>query len=110
MTKTIITSICFIISICISAHAKQVPSKAHMQNPEGYWVLESNIRKPDQSIIYFYSADHQLMYKETLTGIVVNPQKQRTQKKLNKLLTEIYYGWEWASKSEKQLVYKSFKP
>ena len=53
---------------------------------KGYWVVESNIKSPRDHIIRFYNNDNQLVYKETLTGIKMNPEKRKVKMKLKKIL------------------------
>lgn len=40
--------------------------------PEPYWVIESNLKTPKKSIVYFYTAGHVLMYKENVDGRKLN--------------------------------------
>jgi len=53
---------------------------------KGYWVVESNINSPLNHIISFYNNDNELLYKETLTGVKMNPEKRKVKMKLKKVL------------------------
>jgi len=59
----------------------------------GYWVVESNIKTPKHSIVYFYSDDDTLIYKEELEGVKLNPKKEKTKMKLKKLLESALWAW-----------------
>lgn len=53
---------------------------------KGYWVVESNIHSPLDHVVSFYTNDNQLIYKETLTGVKLNPEKRKVKMKLKKIL------------------------
>ncbi len=53
---------------------------------KGYWVIESNIKSPLDHVVRFYDNDNNLVYKETLTGIKINPEKRKVKMKLKKIL------------------------
>ena len=53
---------------------------------KGYWVVESNIHSPLNHVVSFYTNDNQLIYKETLTDIKLNPEKRKVKLKLKKIL------------------------
>lgn len=54
----------------------------------GYWVIESNIQTPDKSIIRFYNNTHQMVYQETLTGVVLDIRKRKVKMQLKKSLEQ----------------------
>ena len=49
---------------------------------KGYWVVESNINSPLNHIVRFYNNDNELLYKETLAGVKLNPDKRKVKMKL----------------------------
>ena len=53
---------------------------------KGYWVIESNVHSPLTHVVSFYTNDNQLIYKETLTGVKLNPEKRKVKLKLKKVL------------------------
>ncbi len=61
---------------------------------KGYWVVESNINSPLDHIIRFYNNDNELLYKETLTGIKLNPEKRKVKMKLKKILESTVLAWD----------------
>ena len=62
----------------------------------GYWVVESNTHSPSRHIVLFYNNDNVLMYKETLEGIKLDPQKRRVKMKLKKALEASARTWQSA--------------
>jgi hypothetical protein len=62
-------------------------------SPNGYWVVESNIKTPLISIVYFYNNDNQLIYKEKLDGVRINIKKRKTLMDLRKILEASVVAW-----------------
>ena len=60
----------------------------------GYWVVESNVKTPKHAIVYFYSDDNIMIYKEEIEGIKLNLKKEKTKMKLKKLLESALWAWE----------------
>lgn len=81
-----------------TAAAQQTP------DPQGYWVVENNIKTPKESVIYFYTPDHQLMYKESFSGKKIRTSQPRVVKKLNAALQEVSLSW---NKSKEQNALKA---
>ncbi len=61
---------------------------------KGYWVVESNRHNPNDHIVYFYTNDQMLIYKENLKGVVLPLQKRRTKMQLKRALETCMAGWE----------------
>jgi hypothetical protein len=83
----------------------QLQRKAHPEIPKwvsdkGYWVIESNIHTPLDHIVSFYNNDQVLLYKETLNGVKLDPEKRRVKMKLKKLLEAAAFAWEKKKKPE----------
>lgn len=53
---------------------------------KGFWQIESNIHSPDHSIVYFYTNEHVLVYKEHLQGLILDLTQKRTKMRLKKAL------------------------
>jgi len=70
----------------------------------GYWVIESNTNSPSNHIIRFYNAGNILVYKETLTGVRLNPEKMKVKMKLKKILESSVLSWEKIKKSSEELA------
>jgi len=69
------------------------PTKPAWLPESGYWVVESNLKTPKHSIVYFYTDDDTLIYKEELNGVKLNPKKDQTKMKLKKLLESALWAW-----------------
>jgi hypothetical protein len=90
----------------------QLPASKEVTKPKvprwvsdkGYWVVESNINFPRNHIIRFYNADNILVYKETLTGMKLNPERTRIKIKLKKVLESSVVTWEKAKKSNEEMA------
>ena len=61
---------------------------------ESYWVVESNIKTPKHSMVYFYSTNHEVMYKETIDGKRLNVNRQKIRRKLNEALHDVTLVWQ----------------
>ena len=59
-----------------------------------YWNIENNIKSPKQSIVYFYSASHELMYKENIENRKLNVGNKKTLRLLNAALNEVLISWQ----------------
>jgi hypothetical protein len=55
-------------------------------------VVESNT--PLDHIIRFYNNDNELLHKETLTGIKLNPERRKVKMELKKVLESSVLAWE----------------
>jgi hypothetical protein len=75
-----------------------------------YWVVEGNVKTPKQSTVYFYSADHQLMYKEQVEGRKLNIRRKKVVQQLNEALKETAVVWstEKQVKENEQILAKRF--
>ncbi|MBL7742599.1 MAG: hypothetical protein JNN00_03905 [Chitinophagaceae bacterium] len=83
------------ISLCSFAREEQPASTTpRWVSDKGYWVVESNIHSPFDHIIRFYNNDDILIYKETVTGVRLNPAKRKVKMKLKKVLDASVLAWE----------------
>lgn len=73
--------------------AVSAPLKPVWLPENGYWVVESNLKTPKHSIVYFYADDDTLIYKEELNGVKLNLKKDKTKMKLKKLLESALWAW-----------------
>lgn len=53
---------------------------------KGYWVVRSNINDRYSHSIWFYNNNNILVYRETVTGTRLNPNKRKVRMKLKRLL------------------------
>ena len=73
--------------------AKVRPRVPAWVSEKGYWVVESNFHTPHSHTVFFYNNENQLMYKETLDGIKLNPEKRKIKMKLKKALETAALAW-----------------
>src|SRR3712207_2690807 len=60
----------------------------------GYWVVESNVKTPKESVVYFYTRGNDLIYKETISGKRINIKRKKTVRSLNAVLMQSLTAWE----------------
>jgi hypothetical protein len=53
---------------------------------KGFWQIESNVQTPDRNIVYFYTHENVLIYREHLNGVVLNLNKRSVRMRLKKAL------------------------
>jgi hypothetical protein len=70
------------------------PRMPRWVSDKGYWVVESNIHSPLNHTIWLYTNDEVLIYKETLSGVKLNPEKRAVKMKLKKVLETAVLAWE----------------
>jgi hypothetical protein len=61
---------------------------------KGYWVVESNVKTPYNSIIHFYNNENLLVYREKVDGVKINLNRTRTKMRLKKVLEQSIVAWE----------------
>src|SRR3954462_4742300 len=70
------------------------PSVPKWISDKGYWVIESNIKSPDTSIVHFYNNDQVQIYSENLQGIRLNLKKKKTLTGLKEVLEHSLLAWQ----------------
>src|SRR5687767_5399597 len=75
----------------INAQSSKAPK---WMSGKGYWVIQSNLHTPKESIIYFYTNRHQLVYKETIAGKRINVERAKTRKHLEAVLDQAVTAWQ----------------
>jgi hypothetical protein len=82
------------LNFCIAGkgHNPEIPLK--WTGPKGYWVIESNIKNPKNSIIYFYNNDDVLMYKEEVSGVKINVNRKKVVNRLENVLQVSSLAWQ----------------
>ena len=78
---------------------------------KGYWVVESNVKTPFNSIIHFYDNDNVLVYREKVEGVKINLKKSRTKMRLKKILEQSIVAYEKSQtiKENEQWVAKALR-
>ena len=90
----------FILSTISFAQVKQ-SSTPRWLSDKGYWVIETKTSQPLNHVIRFYTNDNVLVYKETLTGVRLHPEKRKVRMKLKKVLDESIMAWEKQKKTRR---------
>ena len=70
--------------------------EAEAQKPmgkEGFWVVESNVATPQKATVYFYNAQHQLVYKEDIEKLHMDLSKAKVRRHLNAVLQQAVTAW-----------------
>ncbi len=57
--------------------------------PPGYWVVETNDRTRDHSLVQFYDLSDQLVYEERLEGVHLDVARRKTRRLLNQTLRRV---------------------
>ena len=58
-----------------------------MATAQVYWVIETNARQKNFTIIRFYNQHHELLYEERQQGVFFDPSRRKHKKKLNEMLS-----------------------
>lgn len=71
------------------------PVKTTRWTPEqGYWIAESNTKQPKQCTLYFYTNNHELIYRESIEGMKLNLESRRVKMRLKKVLERSLLAWQ----------------
>jgi len=95
MQQRIKTGLSFIVLTLIAIgsiaqnHNKAQPVIPRWVSEKGYWVVETNTHYPLDHIVSFYNNNNVLLYKETLKGVKLNPDKRKVKMKLKKVLDSV---------------------
>lgn len=84
--------------LCIAVQAQDAPtpitSTPKWVSEKGFWVVESNVKNRDESVIYFYNNNKVQVYKEVVNGKQLNLKKRKTLMSLKKVLETAVLAWE----------------
>lgn len=98
MKKLFQLAACILTGVCITVNAFAEKDSTVTIKPwvptKGFWVAESNIFHPKQGMLYFYTNDQQLVYRETFNDWKVNLKKRRTLMRLKEVLDSCIVAWE----------------
>jgi len=75
----------------------EIPARivAPRWTPEaGYWVAQANVNQPKQYTIFFYTNEHELIYKEKIEGVKLNLDSRRVKMRLKKVLEKSLLAWQ----------------
>ncbi len=99
--KNVISAATFLLFLVSSItgfaqdEAQSVPQRIpRWISEKGYWVVESNVKTPLNSVIHFYNNDNVLVYRERVDGVKINLNKDRTKMRLKKILEQSIVAYE----------------
>lgn len=98
MKILMITALILISAVCSQAQNKE-------QINSGFWVVESNINKPEVQTIRFYSDGSKLLYEETINA-KLNLKRKKVQLALNQLCSKLNANKEYIE--NKKLIALAF--
>lgn len=61
---------------------------------KGFWQIETNTHTPTKNIVYFFSNDRTLIYKENVDGVVLDLNRKQVKKRLKKALESALLAWD----------------
>ncbi|HVG41470.1 MAG TPA: hypothetical protein VM888_07640 [Chitinophagaceae bacterium] len=110
--KRITTSSLLVIGFLFATTSIQAQATLKNKNNasnNGYWVIESNVQTPKDATILFYNNQHEVIYKESVTGKKINVARPKVCRQLNAVLQQSLTAWnkEQVVKENKQWVVKS---
>lgn len=98
-----------LLLLAYAGNTQQIAS-IQKQESQGFWVVESNVKTPKSSMVYFYTPEGILMYKENVNDKKLKVNRRKTVKRLNAALQEIALAWQnkKTTKENAQLVARRF--
>ena len=85
----------FLLSTCTAVFAQEAATSGSNSKffPKwvsklGYWVVESNIKQRNESVVYFYNNAGQLVYQERLSGVKMKLNNRKVKLQLKQALDE----------------------
>lgn len=81
------------VSLCSFSFAQQHHSPKWVSE-KGYWMVESNVKTPKSSTIYFFNNDNVMVYKEKVEGFKLKINKTKTRMRLEGILEQSVTAWE----------------
>lgn len=92
---------CLLISNSIWAQDEPevgAPSPKRWSSDKGYWVIETNVKQPQHSVVHFYTNHDQHIYSEAVHDKVLNTKKRKTLMRLKKALEKVVDSYETAGR------------
>lgn len=72
----------------------QKPATPKWVSDKGYWVIENNVHNQKSNVIYFYTTDNVLVYKERVDGVKIKVNKAKVCMRLKSALEQAVTVWE----------------
>ena len=84
----------FSLNVIAQEPAAHRPAMPEWLSDKGYWVIESNVKTPRNSIVHFYNNEHVVIYREKIAGVRINLNRKKTLFRLKQALEQAYSNWE----------------
>ena len=88
--KKIVLLPLILVFACTTASAQKSKTQ---KEPDGFWVIESNVKTPRQSTVYYYNRSNEVIYREDVSGKKLNTARRRTVRRLNQVLDQSLIAW-----------------
>ena len=88
-TKTRIAVIAIAVFAALCGTAASAQEAAPLVPKGGFWIIESNMKTKDYTIVRFYTNADVLTYEEKLEGVYLNIRRKKTTKMLNQMLVSV---------------------
>jgi hypothetical protein len=85
--KTNLLSALFLTAALLTGRIEQ--SVAQTIHPAGYWVVETNERTRDHTVVKFYDLSDHLIYEERLEGVQLDVSRRKHVRLLNQTLRRV---------------------
>ena len=79
-----------LVLACTAASAQKSKTQ---KEPDGFWVIESNVKTPRQSTVYYYNRSNEVIYREDVSGRKLNTTRRKTVRRLNQVLDQSLTAW-----------------
>ena len=101
----------FAMSLNVQSQGNQIKKEPRWISDKGFWQVETNIRTPYKSIIYFYNNEKRMIYKENVEGVILDLSKKRVKIRLRKALESAVLTWNknHVTQRDGQLISMLFK-
>ncbi|MBN8838488.1 MAG: hypothetical protein J0I09_14595 [Sphingobacteriia bacterium] len=101
MKKIIATTVIILSFISVTSFAQDTEEATstllrtpHWTSNKGYWVIKSTLSAPTEQTVLFYNNNHILVFEQTVSGKILNINKRRVKKQLEKTLDASVIAWE----------------
>ena len=77
------------VALTLGLATIEAVAQAPAVQPQGYWVLETNVHQPPFTLVRMYSLQHELLYEERIESQRLSPRRPRHVRLLNTALTNV---------------------
>jgi len=88
-TAQLLRTCLLMVALTLRLATIEAVAQAPAVQPQGYWVLETNVRQPPFTLVRMYSLQHELLYEERIEGQRLSPCRRRHVRLLNTALTNV---------------------